>query len=85
VRLALDNPRAAARKLAWWFDATSTRMAGSDDARDLEGWLAGGDIGDLDIVARRVVTAKLPAPISMALAAIVAGALWKGARPLASK
>jgi hypothetical protein len=42
-------------------------------------------IAYLDIIARRVVTAKLPAPISMALAAIVAGALWKGARPLASK
>jgi hypothetical protein len=42
-------------------------------------------IAYLDIIARRLVTAKLPAPISMALAAIVAGALWKGARPLASK
>jgi hypothetical protein len=75
VRLALDNPRAAARKLAWWLDATSTRIAGSDDARDLDDWRASGDVGDLDIVAKRVVTARLPTPIRMAMAAVVAGGL----------
>ena len=39
VHLALDNPRDAARKLAWWLDAMSTRVAGSDDARHLDDWL----------------------------------------------
>ena len=75
VHLALDNPRDAARKLAWWLDAMSTRVAGSDDARHLDDWLDSDDVGDLDIVARRVVTARLPTPIRMAMAAVVAGGL----------
>lgn len=75
VHLALDHPQDAARKLAWWLDAMSTRVVGSDDASNLDDWLDSGDVGDLDIVARRVVTARLPTPIRMAMAAVVAGGL----------
>lgn len=90
--LALDRNKAHGRphrRLANSFSVGGVILLAFDEGlhvrRSYQEHLVSKARAYLDIIDRRVVTAKLPAPISMALAAIIAGTLWKGARPLASK
>ena len=75
VRVALDDPRAAATHLAHWIDCRTTHHEGSDAARILDDWACDPCRDSLDVFAWYVRRSRDALPVRLAMMAILAGAV----------